>query len=68
MDGKAIRDGSQTIELPPGTHKVGVYNYGYASNVQDVQIDNGKTTALNVSLQESGDKVSGPFADIEFKG
>ena len=28
VDGKAIRDGSQTIQLSPGTHKVGVYNYG----------------------------------------
>jgi OmpA family/PEGA domain len=68
VDGKAIRDGSQTIELLAGTHKVGVYNYGYTPKVQDVQIDSGKATALNVSLQESGDKVSGPFADIEFKG
>jgi OmpA family protein/PEGA domain-containing protein len=68
VDGKAIRDGSQTIELQPGTHKVGVYNYGYLSKTQDVQIESGKKTELNVALQESGDKVSGPFADIEFKG
>ena len=30
VDGKAIRDGSQTIELAAGDHKVGVYNYGYS--------------------------------------
>ena len=68
VDGKAIRDGSQTIHLAPGTHKVGVYNYGYLSKVQDVQILSGKTNVLDVSLQPNGDKVSGPFADIEFKG
>ena len=28
VDGKAIRDGSQTIDLPAGNHKIGVYNYG----------------------------------------
>jgi OmpA family protein/PEGA domain-containing protein len=68
VDGKAIRDGSQTIELPVGTHKIGVYNYGYIDKVQDVQIESGKKTDLDVTLQVSGDKVAGPFADIEFKG
>lgn len=68
VDGKAIRDGSQTIELPAGTHKIGVYNYGYTEKVQDVQIESGKKTNLDVTLQASGDKVAGPFADMEFKG
>lgn len=68
VDGKAIRDGSQTIVLPAGKHQVGVYNYGYMPKTQDVQIESGKSTHLEVNLQASGDKVSGPFADIEFKG
>lgn len=68
VDGKAIRDGSQTIELSPGSHKIGVYNYGYTEKVQDVEIKSGKKTNLDVTLQAKGDKVSGPFADIEFKG
>ena len=29
VDGKAIRDGSQTIELSAGSHAIGVDNYGY---------------------------------------
>lgn len=68
VDGKAIRDGSQTISLAAGDHQVGVYNYGYQENTQNVQISADKTTDLNVTLQASGDKVAGPFADIEFKG
>jgi hypothetical protein len=68
VDGKAIRDGSQTIELSAGTHKIGVYNYGYNDKVQDVQIESGKKTDLDVALQANGGNVSGPFADIEFKG
>jgi outer membrane protein OmpA-like peptidoglycan-associated protein len=68
IDGKAIREGSRTFKLTVGTHKVGVHNYGYAPNIQDVQITGGKTTDLNVTLQAQGDKVSGPFADIELKG
>jgi len=68
VDGKAVRDGSQTIELPAGSYKIGVYNYGYIDKVQDVQIESGKKTDLSVTLQPNGDKVAGPFADIEFKG
>jgi hypothetical protein len=68
LDGKAIRDGSQTIELAAGDHKVGVYNYGYTPKVQDVHVGAGETTDLRVNLQSSGDMVAGPFADIEFKG
>jgi len=68
VDGKAIRDGSQTIELAAGDHKVGVYNYGYIPKMQDVHVGTGETTDLRVNLQSSGDVVAGPFADIEFKG
>jgi hypothetical protein len=68
VDGKAIRDGSQTIDLAAGDHKVGVYNYGYIDKVQDVHVGAGETTNLRVNLQSSGDVVAGPFADIEFKG
>jgi OmpA family/PEGA domain len=68
VDGKAIRDGSQTIDLTPGAHQVSVHNYGYAPNTQEVHIDSGKTTDLTVALEASGDKVAGPFGDIEFKG
>ena len=68
VDGKAIREGSQTIELAAGTHQVGVDNYGYVAKTQPVKIGAGETTDLNVVLQASGDRVSGPFGDIEFKG
>ncbi len=68
VDGKAIRDGSQTIELAAGDHKVGVYNYGYVPKMQDVHVGAGETTDLRVNLQSYGDVVAGPFADIEFKG
>jgi OmpA family len=68
VDGKAIRDGSQTIPLIQGSHTVGVYNYGYIPKTQDVEIHPGQVVGLTVALQASGDKVNGPFGDIEFKG
>ncbi|HVI10496.1 MAG TPA: OmpA family protein [Candidatus Binatia bacterium] len=68
VDGKAVRDGSQTINLTAGSHEVSVHNYGYTAVTKTVQIDSGKTTDLVVELQKSGDKVSGPFGYIELKG
>jgi hypothetical protein len=68
VDGKAIRDGSQTISLMPGSHEVSVRNYGYVPNTQAVNIQSGDTTEIHVALNKTGDKVSGPFGDIEFKG
>ena len=68
VDGKAIRDGSQTIRLAPGSHTVAVRNYGFTPQTQNVQVRAQAETKLNVDLQRFGDKVSGPFADLEFKG
>jgi len=68
VDGKAIRDGTQTVTLAASDHKVSVYNYGYQPATRSVHVDAGKKQYLNIALQPSGDKVSGPFAEIEFKG
>ncbi len=68
VDGKAIRDGSETISLSTGKHVVAVINYGYKSSTQDVNIDSGKTTALSVTLDANGGPVNGPYGQIEFKG
>jgi OmpA family/PEGA domain len=68
VDGRAIRDGSQTIVLTTGTHEVSIDNYGYIPKTQKVHIGAGETTDLDVTLRASGDMVSGPFGDIELKG
>jgi hypothetical protein len=68
VDGSAIRYGSQTIKLTPGSHEVSIRNYGFAPVTQTVQIESGKTAELKVELKKSGDNVSGPFGDIEVKG
>src|ERR1700740_2888071 len=68
VDGKAIRDGSQTITLPAGSHEVSVRNYGYIPFTHVERVDAGNTTEVPVTLQASGGEVSGPFGDIEFKG
>jgi hypothetical protein len=68
VDGKAMREGSRTISLPPGKHTVVVVNYGYKLFSQDVNIESGKTTDVTAALESYGGTVNGPFGDIEFKG
>jgi peptidoglycan-associated lipoprotein len=67
VDGKAIREGSETIPLPAGSHTVLVANYGYKFSSQDVSITVGKTTPLAVTLDTLGGPVSAPFGQIAFK-
>jgi len=68
VDGKAVREGSESISLSAGKHVVAVVNYGYKISTQDVNIDSGKTTSLTVTLEAYGGPVSSPFGQIEFKG
>jgi hypothetical protein len=68
VDGQAIREGSRTISLSAGKHSIAVVNYGYKIQTQDVNIDAGKTTDVNITLEAYGGTVAGPFGDVEFHG
>lgn len=68
VDGNAIREGNHTMSLSPGKHTVVVVNYGYKIWTQDVTIEAGKTTRLEVKLEPQGGTVAGPFGDVQFKG
>jgi hypothetical protein len=68
VDGNATNNGSHTIKLGAGKHTVVVVNYGYKISSQDVNIDAGKTTDLNVALEAYGDKVSGPWGRVYISG
>ncbi|HUA01136.1 MAG TPA: OmpA family protein [Candidatus Aquilonibacter sp.] len=68
VDGNAIRDGSQSISLSPGKHTVVVVNYGYKISTQDVNIEAGKSTPLDVKLDSYGGNVAGPFGLVIIEG
>src|ERR1700690_2513863 len=68
LDGNAINDHSHTIKVAAGKHTVVVVNYGYKISTQDVNIEAGKSTPLEVKLDAYGGPVSGPFGDVELKG
>jgi outer membrane protein OmpA-like peptidoglycan-associated protein len=68
VDGNAINDGSHTMKMSAGKHTVVVVNYGYKISSQDVNIEAGKTTDLNVALEAYGDKVAGPWGRVYING
>jgi hypothetical protein len=68
VDGNAIREGSHPVKLAAGKHTVVVVNYGYKISTQDVNIEAGKTTDLNVALEAYGDKVAGPWGRVYISG
>jgi OmpA family/PEGA domain len=69
VDGKSVdHEGSRTLSLPAGKHTVAVVNYGYKIQTQDVNIDSGKTTDLNVVLQSYGGTVNGPWGRVYLGG
>jgi hypothetical protein len=68
VDGNAIKEGSQSISLSPGKHTVVVVNYGYKIATEDVTIEAGKSTPLDVKLEAYGGNVAGPFGDVQLKG
>jgi OmpA family/PEGA domain len=68
VDGQAIRDGSHAVSLSAGKHTVVVVNYGYKLSTQDVNIEAGKSTPLEVKLDPYGGTVSGPFGLVIIEG
>jgi len=72
VDGNAIQEWdyvwSRTIKLSAGKHTVVIANYGYKPSTQDVNIDAGKTTKLEVKLDPAGGPVPGPYGKVQFSG
>jgi outer membrane protein OmpA-like peptidoglycan-associated protein len=67
VDGKAMGPGNRAIYLPYGSHDVIVANYGYKFFEKEITIDSPKRVVLKVTLDPSGDEVSGPRGRIQLE-
>ncbi len=67
-DGKAIGSGHQTLDLAPGRHTIGVYNYGYKPIVREVDLVAGRNQDMSFTLDRLGEAVNGPFGVIQIEG
>ena len=67
VDGRAIGPGNRSVHLPYGSHEVIVANYGFRFFEKEVTIDSPKRVVLKVTLDPSGDEVSGPRGRIQLE-
>lgn len=68
VDGNAYRHGAGTLELTPGEHTIGVYDYGFTPQVQKLTLNAGDNPALNVKLEQLPGDVQGPWGALRIKG
>ncbi|HET6178680.1 MAG TPA: OmpA family protein [Candidatus Sulfotelmatobacter sp.] len=65
VDGLPVGDGTRTVKVPSGTHSVGVYNYGFTSQVKEVNVESGTITAVEFKLDPVTGDVKGPWGRIQ---
>lgn len=68
VDGKPVTHRSSSIDLPPGEHKIAVYNYGYKPQVHDVHVVADQVQEVTAYLDPVNAKVSGPWGRIQVEG
>lgn len=65
VDDKPVSHRNSFLHLPPGDHKIAVYNYGYEPQVHNVSVVSGKYMAVEAILKRVDAKVSGPWGRIQ---
>src|SRR5579859_1661681 len=65
VDGKAYNHHDRKLELAPGEHTIGVYNYGFTPQIKTVVITAGDNPELEITLQPVGGPVQGPWGRLE---
>lgn len=68
VDGQPIIHRSNTLNILPGEHTIGVYNYGYTPQVQKLFFEKGANQVLNARLKPIPEMVSGPWGRIQIEG
>ena len=68
VDGYPIVHRSNTLNILPGEHTIGVYNYGYTPQVRNVFIEKDSSQTLNARLKPVAAMVKGPWGRIQIEG
>ncbi len=67
VDGKPIGHHAKKLELAPGEHTIGVYNYGFVPQIKTVTLKTGDNPELEVRLEPTGGPVQGPWGRLDIK-
>lgn len=65
VDGVPVGDGTRTIKVSSGSHSISVYNYGFTSQVREVNVESGTVTAVEFKLEPVTGDVKGPWGRIQ---
>ena len=68
--GDASTSGSRRILLArvaPGEHTVSIYNYGYVPVTRTINVPEGETTRLEITMEAIPGSVSGPWGRVQFE-
>lgn len=68
LDGAAVRPGNVTLKTTAGEHTIGVYNYGFQSEIRAVTLQAGKNAPQAFTLQRVGEPVPGEFGILHIEG
>jgi hypothetical protein len=68
VDGSTFGHGSRNISVVPGSHTIGVYNYGFKPEVREVSLNEGNNTALDFSLVAVPGSTSGSWGRLQIEG
>lgn len=68
VDAKPAGTGAaKVVKTTPGTHELIVANYGFVSDTREISLNEGDNPDIEVTLQKSGNPVSGPWGRIQIE-
>lgn len=68
VDGQPFAHRSQTIFLSTGQHTIGVYNYGFVPQVQEVRLEPGRNPDMVARLEPVPGMTKGPWGRLQIEG
>jgi hypothetical protein len=68
VDGTPFGAGSRKISVAPGKHSIGVYNYGFKPQVQEVSLNEGTNENMDFTLVAVPGSVGGPWGRLQIEG
>lgn len=68
VNGEPFTHRSHTLRMQPGEYTIGVYNYGYVPQVQQVTLKAGDNPEINARLTPVPGTVTGPWGRIQIEG
>src|SRR5271167_4759572 len=68
VDGSTFGPGSRSISVAPGSHTIGVYNYGFKPEVRQVSLNEGKNADLDFTLVAVPGSTTGPWGRLQIEG